>query len=49
MEGKLVQRADKVAFYGVKGEGDAVTYHRMKGFTDISTSKNPKEYSRKLM
>ena len=49
MEGKLVQRADKVAFYGVKGEGDAVTYHRMKGFTDISTSKNPKEYSRQYV
>ena len=49
MEGKLVQRADKVAFYGVKGEGDAVVYHRMKGFTDLSTSKNPKEYSRQYV
>ena len=50
MEGKLVQRADKVAYYGVPGaSGGAVTYHRMKGFTDISTSKNPKEYSRQYV
>ena len=49
MDGKMVQRADKLAFYGVKGEEDAVTYHRMKGFTDMSQSKNPKEYSRQYV
>lgn len=43
---KLVMRADKVAFMGV---GNTPTYHRMKGFTDMSQSKNPIEYSRKYV
>lgn len=41
---KLVNRSDKVAFWKV---GD--TYHRMKGFTEFSGSKNPIEYSRKYV
>lgn len=41
MTTKLVQRADKVAFMKVDD-----TYHRMKGFTGLSNSKNPKEYTR---
>lgn len=45
---EVVKRSDKVAFYGV-ADGDSVTYHRMKGFTDISISKNPKEYSRQYV
>ena len=49
MEGTLVKRSDKVAFYGVPGEGGDFVYHRLKGFTEISTSKNPKEYSRQYI
>ena len=48
MENKstLVQRADKVAFYKPKtGE----KYFRMKGFTGLSISKNPKEYTRQYV
>lgn len=45
---EVVKRSDKVAFYGV-AEGDSVTFHRMKGFTDISISRNPKEYSRQYV
>ena len=45
----VARRSEKVAFYGVKGESDAVTYHRMEGFTDITTSKNPKEYTRQYV
>ena len=44
-----VKRNDKLAFYGVKGANGAVTYHRMKGFTDMSGSKNPVEYSRRYV
>ncbi len=45
----IVGRHEKVAFFGVKGAGEEVTYHRMRGFTEISTSKNPKEYSRQYV
>ncbi len=45
----IVGRHEKVAFFGVKGDGEAVTYHRMQGFTELSTSKNPKEYSRQYV
>lgn len=38
---KLVMRADKVAFMKI-GE----TYHRMRGFKNLPTSKNPIEYTR---
>ena len=44
----LVGRYEKVAFYGVPGES-GVTYHRMTGFTEMSVSKNPKEYSRQYV
>ena len=43
-ERKLVQRADKVAFLNVKD-----TFTRMKGFTGMSTAKNPKEYTRQYV
>lgn len=46
---KLVKRSEKVAFYGVKGTGETYVYHRMQGFTDMSTSKNPIEYSRQYV
>lgn len=44
----LVKRSDKKAFFGVT-KNTTTTYHRMKGFTQISTSKNPVEYSRKYV
>lgn len=40
----LVKRSDKKAFYATIGTGSSFT--RMKYFTELSTSKNPKEYSR---
>ncbi len=49
MNGTLVQRADKVAFFGVVDETDEIVYHRMQGFTDMSKSQNPKEYSRQYV
>lgn len=48
----VVKRCKKLAFYGVPTvSGDEVTYtfHRMRGFDDITTSKNPKEYSRQYI
>ena len=46
----LVPRSQKVLFYGVPAaSGDTITYHRMKGFTDVSTSKNAKEYTRQYV
>ena len=47
-ERTLVKRADKKAFWGVPGEGSP-TFTRMRGFTDFSGSKNPKEYSRQYV
>lgn len=48
--GDLVQRAEKLAFYGVPSStGTGVTYTRMEGFTDLSNSKNPSEYSRRYV
>lgn len=46
---EIIGRSEKVAFYGVKGHDETVTYHRMKGFTEISTSKNAVEYSRRYV
>ena len=49
MEGRnLVKRSDKKAFYKLSGaEGEVFT--RMKGFTELSGSKNPKEYTRQYI
>lgn len=50
MDGTLVQRSDKIAYMGIKAEGGSTyTYHRMRGFTDMSQSKNPKEYTRQYV
>lgn len=49
MNGKIVKRNQKLAFYGIKADDGSVTYRKMKGFTDISVSKNPKEYSRQYI
>ena len=40
----LVLRADVVSFMEVEGK-----YYRMKGFTDLPTSKETEEYSRKYL
>ncbi len=42
----LMKRSDKVAFMSV---GDGANFVRMKNFTDLSTSKNPKEYTRQYV
>lgn len=44
----LVLRADRKMFMGVVTR-DATVYTRMKGFTSLSESKNPTEYSRKYV
>lgn len=44
---KLVMRADRKMFMGV-GNG-AATIHRMRGFSSLSESKNPVEYTRKYV
>ena len=45
----VVGRYEKVAFFGVTDAEGQITYNRMRGFTEISTSKNPKEYSRQYI
>ena len=45
---KFVKRCDKVAYYGVPTE-EGTVFKRMTGFTDISVSKNPKEYKRQYI
>ncbi len=45
---EVVKRSDKVAYFGVKDE-NGTKFYRMKGFTDISVSKNPKEYARQYV
>lgn len=49
MTGKLIGRHEKVAYYGIADESGNVVYHRMSGFTKMSTSKNPIEYSRRYI
>ena len=46
---KIIKRFKKLAFYGVPSEDGSTIFHRMKGFDTISTSKNPKEYSRQYI
>lgn len=48
MKGNIVQRAKKLAFYGVP-QDEQVIYYRMKGFTKLETEKNPSEYSRQYV
>ena len=45
---KLVKRSDKVSFLGCLAEGSE-TFNRMRGFTTLSGSKNPTEYSRRYV
>lgn len=48
VEEKLVKRSDKVAFLDV-GTTETPNFQRMRKFTDISTSKNSKEYNRQYV
>ena len=43
---KIIKRFQKLSFYGVPAEDGTTVFHRMKGFETLSTSKNPREYSR---
>jgi hypothetical protein len=45
---KLIKRSDKVSFLGCISEGTE-TFNRMRGFTTLSGSKNPTEYSRRYV
>lgn len=45
---KLVKRSDKVSFLGCVSDGSE-TFNRMRGFTTLSGSKNPTEYSRRYV
>lgn len=48
----LVARSKKVLYYGVPSttsDTTTYTYHRMRGFTDASTSRNSKEYTRQYV
>ena len=47
-ERKLVKRSDKVSFFGNMSTGTE-TFNRMRGFTSLSGSKNPIEYSRQYV
>ena len=51
MARNLVKRADKKAFWGIPASGGSgtPTFTRMKGFTELSGSKNPTEYSRQYV
>ena len=44
----MIKRSDKLAFIGVTS-ASTTTYTRLKGFTELSMSKNPKEYSRQYV
>lgn len=44
----LVKRSDKVSFFGNMSTGTE-TFNRMRGFTTLSGSKNPKEYTRQYV
>lgn len=47
-ERTLVKRSDKVSFFG-NTSGGSETFNRMRGFTTMSGSKNPMEYSRQYV
>ena len=44
----MIKRSEKLAFMQVTESGSSV-YRRMTEFTELSVSKNPKEYSRKYV
>ena len=46
---RIVKRSDKLTFFGVVDETGNITFHRMKGFSEISVKKNSREYSRQYV
>lgn len=46
---KLVKRSELVSFMEVKDTTGKSTFVRMEGFTDMTFSKNPKEFSRQYV
>lgn len=46
---KIVGRHQRVAFMNVSIGEEAANYQRMTGFTQMTNSKNPKEYSRQYV
>ena len=48
MSRTLIKRSDKVSFLGCIDD-DTETFNRMRGFTTLSGSKNPIEYSRQYV
>jgi len=46
--GNIVKRSDKVAYIGVEVSG-AETFMRMQGFTALTPTKNPAEYTRQYV
>ena len=46
---RIVKRSDKLTFFGVVDGGGTISYHRMRGFSEISIKKNSKEYSRQYV
>lgn len=46
---KIVGRHQRVAFMNVAVGEEAANYQRMTGFTQMTNSKNPKEYSRQYV
>lgn len=49
MLGNLVQRHEKVAYYGITDAEGNVVFHRMCGFTKMDIAKNPVEYTRRYI
>ena len=48
-EQRLIQRADRVAFMDTDTTGSTPAFTRMTGFTTMTGSKEPKEYSRQYV
>lgn len=46
---KLVERSEQIAFMEVISKGGTSDFIRMEGFTDLTRSKNSKEYSRQYV
>lgn len=46
---KIIGRHQRVAFMNVSTGEEAANYQRMTGFTQMTNSKNPKEYSRQYV
>ena len=45
----ITKSSDRVAFAEVAGTGNATVLKRMTNFTEMSTNKNPKEYTRQYV